>query len=362
MKLYSISEVALKHANRFLLLMVAVSITSVAAVFSLAYAAEAAAGAAGTLRIYFIDVEGGQATLLVTPRGGSLLVDTGWPDANGRDARRIVRAAREAGLKRIDFVLITHFHTDHVGGAPALAARIPVGTFVDHGKDVETGKEAGALDAGYQRALERSKRMIAKPGDSIPLEGAEVTVVTADGARISSPLPDAGQPNPFCAESKPQETDTGENARSVGILVTFGKFRFLDLGDLTWNKELDLMCPANSIGTVDVFMVSHHGMNISNSPALVWALHPRVAVMNNGETKGGTPEAWQIVEKSPGLLDLWQLHFSRAGGREHNVAERMIANLQGRDGSHELRLAARPDGSFTIENSRNAFVKTYSKD
>src|SRR6266567_1898781 len=321
-----------------------------------------AAGSAGTLRMYFIDVEGGQATLLVTLGGGSILVDTGWPDANGRDAGRIVHAAREAGLKKIDFVLITHFHTDHVGGAPELAARIPVGTFADHGKDVETGKEAEALDAGYRKALERSKRLIVRPGDSIPLEGAEATAVTADGAHVSSPLPHGGQADPYCAQSKPQETDPSENARSVGILVAFGKFRFLDLGDLTWNKELELMCPTNPIGAVDVFLVSHHGMNISNSPALVWALHPRVAIMNNGETKGGAPEAWQIVERSPGLLDLWQLHFSGAGGREHNVAKRKIANLQGNDQGRELRLAARADGSFTVANARNGFAKTYAKD
>ena len=187
-------------------------------------------------------------------------------------------------------------------------------------------------------------------------------MVTANGAHGSSPLPHGGQADPYCAQSQFQEADPSENARSVGILVTFGKFRFLDLGDLTWNKELELMCPSNLIGAVDVFLVSHHGMNISNSPALVWALHPRVAIMNNGETKGGAPEAWQIVERSPGLLDLWQLHFSGAGGREHNVARRKIANLQGSDQGHELRLAARADGSFTVANARNGFAKTYAKD
>ena len=354
-------EAGLKSGKGILWLPVAVLVLFVPGRWRAGLAGRSA-GPAGTLRIYFIDVEGGQATMLVTPRGGSLLVDTGWPDANGRDAGRIVRAAKEAGIKRIDFVLVTHFHTDHVGSAAELAARTPVGTFVDHGEDVETGKDAEALEADYRKALEKSKRLIARPGDSIPLEGAEVTVVTADGGRVSSPLPDGGQANPYCAQSQPQEPDTGENARSVGILVTFGKFRFLDLGDLTWNKELELMCPTNPIGAVDVFLVSHHGMNISNSPALVWALHPRVAILNNGETKGGTPEAWQIVERSPGLLDLWQLHFSRAGGREHNVAQRMIANLHGRDQGHELRLAARADGSFTVANARNGFLKTYSKD
>jgi competence protein ComEC len=322
--------------------------------------ARGAAEASQDLRIYFIDVEGGQATLIVAPPGPALLVDTGWPDANGRDAKRIVAAAKKASVgRRIDFLLITHYHMDHVGGVPELVKRIPVETFLDHGASVETGKEAEGLFQAYEKAAAAGSRRTVKPGESLALGEAEVKVLTANGEHIGSPLADAGSANPACEGVKPMEDDPSENARSVGILVTFGKFRFLDMGDLTWNKELRLMCPANPIGAVDVFLVSHHGMNISNSPALVWALHPRVAVMNNGEKKGCSPEAWQTVEKSPGLEDLWQLHYSAAGGMAANVRNKYIANLQGRDPGFEIELTAQSDGSFTVTNSRTHFKKSY---
>ncbi len=312
-----------------------------------------------TLRIYSIDVEGGQATLVVTPDGQSVLVDTGWPGFAGRDASRIVMAAQEAGVKRIDYLIITHFHMDHVGAVAELAQRIPIGTFIDHGPSVEANVEAKKLYAGYESVASKGKRLTVKPGEKLPLSGVGVQILTANGDHIDSALPGAGQPNPVCEEVKPQGADASENARSVGFLLTYGKFRFLDLGDLTWDKELDLMCPSNRIGTVDVFLVSHHGMNISNSPALVWAIRPRVAIMNNGAQKGGSPEAWSIVEKSPGLEDLWQLHFAQGGGPEHNVAEKFIANPGTPDEGLPIEVMAEADGSFRVTNSRNGFTKTY---
>jgi beta-lactamase superfamily II metal-dependent hydrolase len=317
----------------------------------------APARAAKTLDVYFIDVEGGQATLVVAPSGESLLVDTGWPGFNGRDAERILAAAKLAGVKRIDYLLVTHYHLDHVGGVPQLAARIPIRTFLDHGASVESGKEADELFRAYERVRDKGKHLVVKPGDRIPIQGIEVEVLTAAGNEISKPLPGAGAPNPLCASSKPREVDPSENARSIGVLITFGKFRMIDLADLTWNKELELACPNNKLGTVDVYLSTHHGMNLSGAPAIVQALRPRVAIMNNGARKGGSPEAWQAIHSSPGLEDFWQLHYAAAGGKENNAPEPFIANLE-EQGSW-LKLSAESNGQFAVTNSRTGKTKTY---
>jgi beta-lactamase superfamily II metal-dependent hydrolase len=313
--------------------------------------------AAKPLEIYFVDVEGGQATLIVTPSGESLLVDTGWPGFNGRDADRIVAAAKLARVTRIDDLVITHYHADHVGGVTQLVERIPVVTFIDHGPNVETTEQAQQFSAAYARAVEKGKRRIVQPGDTIPLKGVEVKVLTANGEII--PTPAGAASNPYCSSTGRLDDDPSENARSLGILLTYGKFRFVDLGDLTWNKELNLMCPVNRVGTVDVYLTDHHGFAISGAKPLVWGLHPRVAVMNNGAKKGGEPAAWQIVRDSPGLEDFWQVHFSIEGGKDHNSAEAFIANPDENCEGKFLKLSAEPDGSFTITNSRNGFTKTY---
>jgi len=316
------------------------------------------AQAAKTLDIAFIDVEGGQATLIVTPAGESLLVDTGWRGYNGRDADRIVQAAKKAHIKKIDYVLITHYHRDHVGGAPQLADRLPVGTWIDHGPNREDSKVTREDYADYDR-LPKSRHLVVKPGDKIPLKGVDATIVSADGAIIGQPLPGGGRDNPVCASTAKRDLDTSENARSVGFVLMWGAFRFADLGDLTWNKELELVCPANKLGTVDVFLVSHHGLNLSNSPALVNALHPRVAVMDNGARKGGSPDAWQIVRNSPGLEDLWQLHFAMEGGTDHNSPDPFVANVDEVCQGKSLWLTASEDGSFTVTNLRNNYSKSY---
>jgi beta-lactamase superfamily II metal-dependent hydrolase len=315
------------------------------------------------LRIYFVDVEGGQATLFVTPAAESLLIDTGWPGFDGRDADRIVAAAKAAGISKIDYVLITHFHMDHVGGAPQLAERIPVGTFIDHGENREdSDKPTVEVWQAYQKLLAtgRYKHIIAKPGDELPVKGMHVTVVSADGAVVGKPLPGAGQENAACKDAEQYPEDKTENKRSVGTLITFGKLRILDLGDLTKDKEMELMCPANKLGKVDIYIVSHHGWEQSSSPQLVNGIDSRVAIMDNGAKKGGTHSTWDIIKKSPHLEDLWQLHFSEEGGPAHNVADEFIANPQGPDSGNYLKLTANSDGSFDVFNSRTQKSKHYA--
>jgi competence protein ComEC len=315
-----------------------------------------------TLQIYFVDVEGGQATLFVTPAGQSLLIDTGWPGNEGRDADRIVAAAKDAKLSKIDFVLLTHYHNDHGGGAPQLAERIPIGTFIDHGENRESADDATEkVWNNYQALLAAKKyaRISVQPGDVLPVKGVDAKVVSSDGALIDKPLSGAGQSNPACAQSEQRSGDQTENPRSLGTLVTFGKLRILDLGDLTWDKEMQLMCPSNKLGHIDVYIVSHHGFDQSGSPALVHGIAPRVAIMDNGEKKGGSPPAWDIIEKSPGLETLWQLHYSAEGGEAHNVAPEFIANLQGPDAGNYLKVIALSDGSFDVFNSRTKATKHY---
>lgn len=311
------------------------------------------------LRIYFVDVEGGQATLVVTPTGESLLADAGWPGFEDRDAKRIQAAARHAGIRQIDYLLMTHYHLDHVGGIEPLLNYLPVACFVDHGDNTETGKSAEALSESYRRALAKGRRLIVKPGDKIPLRGLEVLILSARGDLIARPLPGAGSRNPYCEGIARKEDDPTENARSVGYLLRYGKFRFLNLADLTWNKELELVCPDNRIGTVDVYLVNHHGLNLSNAPPLVRAIRPRVAVMSNGAKKGGSPEVLRLLRNMPDLEDLWQLHLSLNVSREENAPEARIANLQTQCQGYWIELRAEPDGAFTVTNQRTGESKRY---
>ncbi len=315
------------------------------------------------LRIFFVDVEGGQATLFVTPAGESLLIDTGWPGNNGRDADRIIAAAKKAGISRIDYVLITHFHNDHVGGLPQLAARIPVGTVIDHGDNRETtDKPTVQVWNAYQQLLAEKKfnRLTVKPGDNLPVRGMHATVVSSDGALIDRPLPGAGQVDAGCKNAEQFPADQTENARSLGTSISFGTLRILDLGDLTRDKERDLVCPNNKLGPIDIYIVSHHGWYQSNSAVFLNAIAPRVAIMDNGARKGGTPAAWDTIEKSPRLENLWQLHFSGEGGAAHNVASEFIANPEGPDAANDLELTAWPDGNFEVFNSRTQNTRKYS--
>jgi len=313
------------------------------------------------LQIYFIDVEGGQATLLVAPSGRSLLVDTGWPGNNNRDADRISQAMKDAGLKQIDYAMITHYHPDHVGGMPQLIKEVKVGEFIDHGPNQENDEMAPEGYDAYLKHLGNSKHVVAKPGDRIPIQGLTVEVLAAAGKHIDRAVAGAGQANPYCGSEPQWPADHTENAASAGVLVTYGGFRFVDLGDLTKDKELGLVCPDNLIGTADLFLVSHHGMAMSNTKALVNALHPRVAIMENGPKKGDSPEAWQTVHDSPGLQDLWQLHYTATSGPDHNVVKDEIANLDDDSDGHYIKVTAQPDGTFTVLNSRNKIQRTYEK-
>ena len=308
-----------------------------------------------TVEFYFVDVEGGQATLIVTPNKESVLVDAGWPGFDKRDAHRIMLAAKKAGVKKIDYLVTTHFHLDHVGGVQQLAEMMPVITFVDHGDNRETGPPAERLTKSYLEAIKTGKRLTVKPGDKLPLKNVDIEILTADGNITNR----TGKTNPLCANPKMKEEDPSENARSVGFLLTYGKFKFVDLGDLTWNKELDLACPVNRIGEVDLYLTTHHGSDQSGAQELVHALKPKVAIMNNGAKKGGSASAWQIVKASPGLQDMWQVHFALAGGKENNVQDMFIANTDEVGTEHYLHVSAEATGKFEVINSRNKFKKSY---
>ncbi|PYR05476.1 MAG: MBL fold metallo-hydrolase [Acidobacteria bacterium] len=346
-------------------------------------------GAARTFDIYVVDVEGGNATLFVSPSGESVLIDSGNAGpAAVRDAERIMAAVKDAQLAQIDHLITTHWHGDHFGGLAELAARVPIRNFIDHGPNVQPAPVADEfLQKTYPQLYAKARHVVAKPGMKIPVAGLDVLVVTSAGETIAKSISGGGAANPYCARFKPGENNA-EDPMSVGTYVTFGKFRTIHLGDLTKNKEFELMCPHNRIGTVDVLLGLHHGVDTSNSEVLVHALRPRVAIMNNGTRKGGQPEVMTTLHSSPGLEDVWQMHFSQLSGQEYTVPGLFIANLldeplaampvapipspQPGPGSppppvhngtaYWIKVSAQPDGSFTVTNSRNGFSKTYKAD
>jgi beta-lactamase superfamily II metal-dependent hydrolase len=298
-------------------------------VLALSMARPLAQTAQKTLDIYYVDTEGGQATLFVSPSGQTVLVDTG--NSGTRDPERIMEAVKAAGAKQIDYLVMTHYHGDHIGGYLELAKLVPIMHFVDHGPTVQPEQNTASKQA-YDAAIAKGPYVTAKPGDKVPVTGIEWLIVSAAGKTLKANIagaPGAGKANPYCADFKPKDIQSDlENGQSTGSLITYGKFRTLDLGDLLWNVEFDLMCPTNHIGTVDLFLVSHHGVDWSNSTALVHALQPRVAILNNGTRKGAQVAVYETLESSPGLEDLWQLHWSFNGGTEHNVPSRFIANVE----------------------------------
>jgi competence protein ComEC len=328
---------------------------------SLAPQANAAPAPSKSLRIYSIDVEGGQSTLLVTPSGASLLIDTGWPGSSGRDADRVQAAMRDAGITKIDHLLVTHYHVDHVGGVPELVKRVPIGEFLDHGENREDSDITRHDYAAYIKAIAGKPHRVVHPGDTIDLSGLSAVVLTADGEYIGAIPGIKPQPNPNCASEPKAEADPTENARSVGVLITYGKFRFLDLGDLTKAKEIALVCPNNPIPPIDLYLATHHGMNLSNAKAIVDAIHPRVTVMNNGAHKAGSPEAWQTIHESPGMQDLYMLHTAEGSDAAHNSSEALIANPKGsgNDGAY-FKVVASSDGTFSITNARTGQTKEYA--
>lgn len=344
-------------------------VTALLVSMSVAAGAQGAQGTAtasgrpvGALQIYFIDVEGGQSTLFVGPDGESLLVDTGWAGFNGRDADRIVAACKAAGVTKIDNLLITHYHTDHVGGVPQLVAKIPVGRFIDHGVNREDEKATAAGWNAYQKVLQEghAEHLVVKPGDVLPLKSFHAEIVSADGQLISKPLPGAGEKNAACDASPTKPLEKTENDRSIGTMITFGRLRILDLGDLTWGEERPLMCPTDKLGKVDIYIVSHHGMDRSGSPALVDAIAPRLVIMDNGGHKGGAATTFDTIEGSSRVKDLWQLHTAEANDAKHNTTEAHIANLPGPDAGNYLKVTARRDGTYSVTNSRTSETVEYS--
>jgi competence protein ComEC len=330
------------------------------------------------LEIYWIDVEGGAATLLISPSGESMLIDTGF-EVDGRDAKRIYAAAQQAGLKKIDYVVISHYHADHVGGLAALSKMIPLGKFYGRGDEIEPVNQKW-LDS--YRAASAGKRTIVKPGDRIPIKGFEALVVSSDGKLLDKPLGGGGA-NALCTNAEQKAPAGPENQNMVGTLLTFGRFKLLALIDLDWEKEMEFVCPVNKLGTVTVYQSGRHGsFDGAGAPALLGAIRPQVAVINNGPKKGlgqvddtarsitpagikVTPydrNAYARLSKVPGIEGIWQGHLSLLDkDPNHNTSPDMIANLEDTADckGNWIKASVEPSGMFTITNGRNGFSKTY---
>jgi len=330
--------------------------------------------AAGNLEVYVIDVEGGKSVLIISPGGQTMLIDAGWPASANREASvdRIVATAQAAGVKQIDDLVISHFDVDHLGDVPQLISKLPVRRIFDHGEFQSNTK---LDDANYKAMIQGEEERfraygelrkkightVVKPGDTIPLTGLEIQVLSADGKTIEKPVAGGGAPNPECAKYPQQariERDVEDNL-SVGMLFTFGKFRMLDLADLEAYVTHNLVCPNNLIGEVDVYNVNVHGQIKGIAPELVDAIHAKVMLLGNGARKGGDPQSWPILHAAPGLEDIWQAHFTVAGGAEANAPKNFIANVDANEHGNWIHVSAKSDGSFTVTNGRNQFSKTY---
>lgn len=325
-----------------------------------------AAPPAKSLDIYTIDVEGGKSVLVVSPSGESMLIDVGWPSSANRDASTevIVDAVKKAGLKQIDYLVLSHFDVDHMGDVPALASRLPIRHLVDHG-EIQLPSASPELPVRFSTYAALRKTMdhtVVRPGDKIPLKGVGVEVVAAGGRLLTKSLKEGGAQNPLCAANQQAaaiERDVEDN-QSIGLLITFGSFRMLDLADLEAHYNHELVCPANLIGQVDVYHVNVHGQFKGMAPELVGALGPTVAIMGNGARKGGDPSTWPMLRAAPGLNDIWQVHYSELGAADTNPPADFIANLQAPTDDHRLiKLSVLADGTYTVTNTRNGFSKTY---
>lgn len=313
-----------------------------------------------TLDIYWIDVEGGAATLVVTPARESVLMDTGWPRADARDALRIQAAMDDAGIDRIDYLLVSHFHGDHVGGLRALAERVPIGAIVDHGDSVELGRPRGLALWDEYIGLAADRRRSVAPGDKLPFERLEFTFVASHRELVDTPEP--RMPNPLCDGVAPPDPDMGENGHSLGYLLSLGAFQFLNLGDLTPDREHALACPENRLGLVDLWQVPHHGGYGAIRPELTGALRPTVAVVNNGPRKGGTPDSLAVIQGTAEVGDVWQSHRTLTDDAAHNTDEALIANLTEEDDcrGHWIKATVAPDGrSWSMTNGRTGYSRTY---
>ena len=347
-------------------------------------ATPAAAARDDALQMVSIDVEGGGGTLFVTPDGKSLLIDTGNPEVSRvtgdhPSSERIVAAAHALGLKKIDYLLTTHYHGDHIGGFEGLLARIPIGTVIDHGENRETtastqpgaaqidmaNPPVGSTAYGYRHYIEligKRPHIVAKPGQVFHIGGMTVTIVAADAQVIAKPLPGAGEDNPSCAGMPAMANNGGEeNARSTSSVISYGKVKIAAFGDFTWDREKDLFCPTDKVGKVDVYLATHHGTPLSGSPAAVNALSPIVAIVGNSARKGADAERMKTIKASPRIQGIWQLHTTTVAA-DINVPAEMIANEitdQAKDKFFALRLRIKKSGEITVINERNGFNKTY---
>jgi beta-lactamase superfamily II metal-dependent hydrolase len=319
-----------------------------------------AGGDDNRLDVYWIDVEGGAATLIVTPAGETVLIDTGNPGF--RDADRIVRLATQtAKIRSIDHLIITHYHRDHYGGAPTLATLLPIGTVYDNG--VFEGMPDNPGKDYFD--LKCQKRSVVKPGNRLELKtagGAPQLVMTCLGARQKFiALEGAAANESNCADHRDKDRDGSDNANSVVMLLEFGPFRFFDAGDLTWNMEHKLFCPKNQVGQVDVYQVTHHGLDSSNNPVVLKSLEPTVAVMNNGSTKGCMPEVFATLQATKSLEAIYQLHKNlRPDGNVNNVADEYIANREEKCQGNYVKLSVAPDGkSYTLAIPANQHERTF---
>jgi beta-lactamase superfamily II metal-dependent hydrolase len=326
--------------------------------------ARAAEPTARGVDVYFIDTEGGAATLIVTPAGESVLIDCGNPGV--RDAERIAKVATElAGLKAIDHLAITHWHSDHYGGAPRLVELLPVHHFYDHGipEKLDEDKNFPFLIAGYRKAC-KDKSQVLKPGEEIPLKqvegGPALKLLCLCGAGEMIPDRKGAPDNPLAKKNKPKDEDKSDNAKSLGFLLSYGNFRFLNLGDLTWNNEFKLVAPTDKIGPVDVYQVTHHGLDISNNDVLVRTVKPRVAIFANGPRKGCMPAVTATLRKLPEAPVIYQMHRNVTVGAEENTDPELIANPDEDCKAQPIKLAIAADGkSYAITLGSKARPKRF---
>jgi beta-lactamase superfamily II metal-dependent hydrolase len=326
------------------------------------------------LDIFFNDVMGGAATLIVTPERESILIDCGWPGFNDRDPRRIVHALKDlAGCDHLDHLVITHWHVDHFGGVEGLAKLVRIDHFWDRGlpedgssEDFPDGPKADdPLGIAYRKASQ-GKRTALGRGERIPLKGETSLVVLASGGQVVQPAdpgirPEQAAVNPLCAEAPPdQKVDPSDNARSLAMKLSMRRFDFFDAGDLTWNIEKKLVCPVNLIGAVDLYQVTHHGLDISNNPVLVRSVEPTVAIMNNGPRKGGSARAVKLIKSIPSVEAFYALHKNQQTGPEDNAEPALTANSDPA-GGQLIHVHVEPDGSrFTVKVGENGEPRSFT--